>query len=180
MRVSVTGSHATGKTTVIRAFAASRGADEPHVELIHEVARDLITAGYQMNDEVTPESFSRYIFLQLQRERMAAESRHVLSDRSLLDLLAYVTASPNTSLSSLHVELLEELVWLESKYFDHYAYVPVEFERVVDEVRPADRMYQTRIDARIRELLVEFNLPTSIVSGNIETRTQQLATLFIR
>lgn len=114
-----------------------------------------------------------YIKMQLEAERNA-KAEVVISDRSLLDLLAYVRTNADSRIPSSFVSTLEEIVHLESLYFDLYCYVPIEFGLIVDEVRPADESYQRAIDETFRRLLGEFQLPHKEIRGTLPERMAQI------
>ena len=81
MRVSITGSHSTGKTTLLGAVREllDEGGTST-VGLIGEVARRVIAMGFPLNQDATVDSYLNYIWLQLHEERVHCE-RHVISDR---------------------------------------------------------------------------------------------------
>jgi hypothetical protein len=103
----------------------------------------------------------------------ASKAELVISDRSLFDLYLY-THSLEGRLRPLYIEMLHELVFAEAAQVDVYAYVPIEFEMIVDEVRPADLAYQSAIDADVVRLLQHFSLKTITVRGSLSERTETL------
>lgn len=174
MKVSITGSHSTGKTTLARAVAKilrKRGASS--VGLINEVARRVIALGFPLNQDATIHSYLNYIWFQLKEERERVE-KYVISDRSLVDLLGYIRTNNDTSIPKYFVSMLEELLWRESAYFDLYCYLPIEFPVQIDHVRPSDVEYHKAVDTSILQILQDYRLPYEHITGSMEDRCKQV------
>lgn len=179
MRISVSGSHSTGKTTLVDTVSSRLEFIYPgKCCRIQEVARIVIARGFPLNRDATIHSYFHYVLEQLRAERFA-DLPYVVSDRSLVDLLAYVRTNANPAIPSYFVAMLEEVFLCESHYFDLYCFLPVEFSLVMDDVRPADREYQLAIDHTLRELLIEYKLPYEIIQGDIESRTEKVIELVL-
>lgn len=177
MKVSISGSHSTGKTTLasgVTKLLRKRGSN--NVGLIHEVARRVIAMGFPLNQDATIQSYLNYIWLVLKEEREHAEE-FVISDRSLVDLLAYIRTNNDTTIPEYFVSMLEELLWRESVYFDLYCYLPIEFPLQLDHVRPSDVEYHKAVDTSILKILNEYRLPYEQITGSIEDRCQQVLEL---
>ena len=98
MKVSITGSHSTGKTTLASAvFKILRKRGNTSVGLINEVARRVIAMGFPLNQDATIHSYLNYIWLVLKEERECVE-KFVICDRSLVDLLGYIRTNNDTSI----------------------------------------------------------------------------------
>ena len=178
MRIVLTGSHSTGKTSLanaVRDALAAKGVTD--VAMVREVGRDLIESGVPLNEDITSDACVRYITKQLQRER-ACGNRHVISDRSLLDLLAYVLVNDDARTPASYRAMLEEIVHVESLRYDQYVFLPVEFALMPDPVRPAGEPYRQAVSDMIRRLLAQFGLPVLKIRGSLEERVAQVAALF--
>ena len=125
--------------------------------------------GYPLNKEATIESYLHYIRLQLLAERERTET-HVISDRSLVDLLAYSRTKMEPLIPPAFVAMVDELLYIESRYFDVYCYLPIQFDLVLDDVRPADIEYQKTVGDNILLILDEYKLPYVEISGTLEER----------
>ncbi len=138
----------------------------------------MIAAGFQLDRNGTIEAYSTYIQMQLEAERRA-DAEVVVSDRSLADLLAYLwtNAEADKHIPASFVAMLEEIVRIESRYFDLYCYIPIEFALVVDDVRPADERYQRTVDETFRRVLQTLRLPHQEVRGTAAERVQQVVNL---
>jgi hypothetical protein len=69
---------------------------------------------------------------------------------------------------------------VESKFFNLYCYLPIEFPLLIDDVRPVDEIYRKLVDKMIRSILKEYKLNFVEISGTIENRTNQLVELFVQ
>lgn len=166
--IVITGAHCVGKTLLCEQLIGML-SDTIDVKMIPEMARILIANGIQMNDKADEFAIVSYIveYLRFSRETTASL---VISDRSVFDLLSYISVSRPTEVREQFVKLTEEIVHLELARVDTYVYIPIEFPMQVDEVRPADRAYQKKVDQKIRELLKYFEAKVFIASGTIEQR----------
>jgi nicotinamide riboside kinase len=177
MKVSITGSHSTGKTTLARAFAKTLSeSNEKSVGFINEIARKVIEMGFPLNQDATIHSYLNYIWLQLKEEHESNET-YVISDRSLVDLLGYIRTNNDPQIPQYFVSMLEELLWLESAFFDLYCYLPIEFPLELDNVRPADVKYQQAVDTSIQSILKEYRLPYERITGSLNDRCKALIRL---
>lgn len=177
MRISFSGTFSTGKTTLAAASYEALSERYPgKVHLIREVARGVIAKGFQLDRGATVDSYVNYILAQLRAER-ESEAEHVLSDRSLLDLIPYVRLNADERIPDYFVEMLEEVVWRESRFFDVFCYVPIEFPMESDGVRPPDEAYRAAVDACFVDALREFGVEFVRVGGSIGERTAQVVEL---
>ena len=174
MRISVSGSFSVGKTTLIEELRARAEAERLDLHVIPEVARTVLAEGYALDREATAGSYLRYIQLQLERERVASYHVHVLSDRTLIDLLAYFRVNDDLGLPPEIDPLMVELIWRELELFDLYCLLPVEFAPVADGVREMDPQYQRAVDEELRRLLDHFGAMVVEVTGSVHQRADAL------
>jgi hypothetical protein len=146
------------------------------VAAIPEVARILIAKGLEMNTAITEFGVCNYLLEYLRYER-TIKADIVISDRSLIDLLGYISVNQSPTVRAEYLALVEEVVYLESARFAFYVYLPIEFPMVFDGVRPADIDYQRRVDARIRELLRHFGVPFHRITGTIDERVNKICSI---
>lgn len=178
MRISISGSHSTGKTTLVeRCFGALVARYPSQVGIIREVARDVIANGFPLNQDATCDSYVNYIMAQLVAERHAIEP-NVLSDRSLVDLLAYIRANSDGRVPDYFVKMIEEILYIESSYFDLYCYLPIEYPLVMDDVRPSEEDYRAVVDAELIRVLDDYHLPYETICGDVEERVAKIISLF--
>lgn len=174
MNISISGSHCTGKTVLARAIqralCPALGRD---LVVIGEVARVVIAKGFPLNREASVDSYINYVLEQLRAERTAG-GVHVISDRSLVDLLAYMRANASPYIPDYLLAMVEEVIWLERDYYDLYCYTPIEFDLVLDDVRPADVEYRELVDRSLRSVLLEYRLNVVALTGNVEERCRKV------
>jgi nicotinamide riboside kinase len=180
MRISISGTHSTGKTCLLNSCYEKMIRLYPFkIRKIDEVARKVISKGFPLNQDATVESYIHYIYFQMEEERNAI-TEHVISDRSLVDLLAYIRVNSDKRIPNSFQKMLEEILWVESKFFNLYCYLPIEFPLLIDDVRPVDEIYRKLVDKMIRSILKEYKLNFVEISGTIENRTNQLVELFVQ
>jgi predicted ATPase len=168
--IAVTGAHAVGKTLLCNRLVQALESIV-NIKMIPEVARLLISRGIPMNEKVSEHGIVTYIYEYLKLCRLT-KADLVISDRSVFDLLAYISVSRPTEVRDTFVKLTEEIVYQEVARTDVYVYTPIEFEMVVDDVRPADSAYQVAIDEKVRNLLGHFGARTLTVRGTIDERVK--------
>jgi hypothetical protein len=173
-RISISGTHSTGKTTLFNNVINS--IDRKHIGCIPEIARILINKGFKLNQNITEYGIINYITEYLRHERII-QSDIVISDRSLIDLLAYVKTNNSSKIRKKYVDLIEEIVFEESKRFDCYIYIPIEFLLVLDSVRPSDISYQKQVDNTFLQLFDYYRINPVIITGSIEERTKKFLQL---
>lgn len=179
MKLAFTGSHSTGKTTLIREI-------EKHVpyhttiKCVTEVARKIIRRGYLLNNEATEASYVHYINDQLNEEHDITSYDFFFSDRTLLDPLAYMIANkdfPGPTIEDYFIQMMENVWLLEQSRYDLYIYFPIEFPLVFDGIRPPDEKYRQAVDRAILSMLHKHNIPYISVTGSVAERRDQLLQL---
>ncbi|MDL2256643.1 ATP-binding protein [Bacteroidales bacterium OttesenSCG-928-I14] len=167
-RFSISGTHSVGKTTLADCLFESL-RNSVNIKLIPEIARELIARGFLLNQNITEWGIVNYVTEYLYQERNICADI-VLSDRSLIDLLAYIKTNKSIKIRKKYIQLVEEVVFEESKRFNHYFYLPIEFPLVLDEVRPSDISYQKEVDNTLKTLFKYYNIQPIIISGNVNKR----------
>lgn len=156
MRIAICGTHSVGKTTLARALASRLS-----LPLIEEVAR---TAACHLRISSCRELaegrlwraalFQLHVFhLQLAQE---SEHKEFISDRSVIDVLAY----------SKFYQLPSELIWsMENQirericsynFYDFIVYCPITGHAVPDGFRFEDERSREVVDRIMNELLTRF------------------------
>lgn len=175
MKIAFTGSHGTGKTTLLndaKPILAPYGLSN-----VTEVARRIIQKGYPLNMDANVDSYIHYINDQLNAEKAMPEASIFISDRTLLDPLAYALVNkelPRPYIPDYFIEMMENVWLLEKERYDIYIYFPVEFPMQIDNVRPDDEVYRLAVGKKILELLKKHKIPHIIVSGTPKQRLDYL------
>ncbi len=177
MRLAFTGSHSTGKTTLINTLMQAR--PDLRVVAIKNVTRKIIERGFPLAKDATVDSFVNYINDQLREERLAELTGFdvLLSDRTILDAIGYSTVNKQLSgnkIPDYFIQMLHEIWRLEAKFYNLYIYCPVEFPMVEDGVRIIDEEYRNAVGKQIKKLLDEYEVNYITVTGSKEFRLQIL------
>ena len=171
-RIAITGSHGVGKTTLCHCIM-QHYKPQKKVEANLFLARNLISHGYPLNKEATSESYIQYIIAQLSAEQSHIGCDIFISDRTLLDPLAYETVNAIYEQSSVPRSIRDLLlhVWLmEKEQYDLFVFVPIEFPMPFDNVRPKDELYRLRVEQEILYYLNKYNIRYLYVGGSISQR----------
>ena len=169
MKIALCGAHSTGKTTLFRACQCA--LDHEDITFIEEVARQVIAAGLPLNQDATVEAYSCFIEKQLRAERLAV-TKHVIADRCVLDVLAYMYANRAPHIPVHFQNMVEELVQWEQRVFDVVCYLPPEVELALDDVRPADRTYRSTVDKQYGCIFQKLDIKHMVVKGEISERVR--------
>lgn len=173
-KIAITGTHGVGKTTLANSLTNS--FENLKVILNSKIARTLIKNGYPLGREATTESYIQYVIAQLRAEQTAEECDLFISDRTLLDPLAYALVNREyvgSSVSSSTIEMLKMIWLLELKQYDLYVFVPIEFSMQADGIRPEGEDYRKRVEMQIYSLLNEYKVNYITVTGTLKDRNTQ-------
>jgi predicted ATPase len=166
-RIAVSGSHATGKSTLVRGLTqrlpGAIGVDEPYYLLTDE--------GHTFSDPPSVDDFE-LLFERSVATLAAVQSEVVIFDRSPADYLAYLVAlRPDVSLADYVRAAAEALARL-----DLVVYVPIE---TPDRIQMAEApRLRRRVDAVLRDMLIGqtwgFDAPVLEVQGTPSERASQI------
>lgn len=172
-RIAIVGSFSTGKTTLGNVMA--RDLELP---LLPEVARQVVDLGFKLDKDATPET-ETLIFLRQWHSEMTHPE--FVGDRSLVDVMAYASwvlehQEPRKEhhLWEACLDIAREN--LRSQY-SHTFYLPIEFDIVLDGLRPDDPDFQADIDRRILHILETYDVEYEVLTGSVEERLDQAAKL---
>lgn len=160
MRIAFTASHGCGKTSLANHFP----------NRIDEIARTVI------NKLWSPDKMKQEQWDEFQQEVMDKQIEAELnmwdfiSDRSVIDVLAYATrfCTPK-KLRALKDQAEEHM---KNNPYDIVFYIPIEFPLEKDWLRFEDEHYQEIIDLQILKYLKRYKIKYITVSGTIEQRLQ--------
>ncbi|MCL2024182.1 MAG: ATP-binding protein [Coriobacteriia bacterium] len=172
--IALAGSHCTGKTTL---FDQLKHDLSPEFDLKHitEVARKIIAKGYPLNQDANMESYIHYVNDQLTAEQAMFAYDVFVSDRTILDPLAYALVNkelPRPYVPDSLIEMMRNIWLMEKEKYDFYVYFPIEFPLTMDDVRPGDEDYRSRVDTMIYSLLMENDVDFITVNGSLEQRVE--------
>jgi predicted ATPase len=146
MRIAISGTHATGKSTLIAELARAL----PGYSVVEEPYHALLDEGHDFAAPPTIEDF------ETQLERSCASlagitDAHVLFDRSPADFLAYLAALADADVLA---EWLPPAAAAMSS-LDLVVFVPIERPDRIDIPEDEGRRLRKRVDAILREILVD-------------------------
>lgn len=167
MKIILTGTQSTGKSTVLHKF-------EESYPVITEVVRNLAkTEGVNVN-ELGDEAGQRKIFDTY--VRLLSETENYVSDRGLTDVHAYSrhhVLKGNLSMAEYKREMVSLKSLAERKDI-LWVYFPIEFPVVNDGFRSVNEDYRKEIDLYIQDILAAYNIPHITVHGTVEERVEQI------
>lgn len=167
MRIGISGSHSTGKSTLAEELAARMVDYEVAEEAYHLMVADGESFSAPPTDVEYESMLERSV-----RELANHHSQNVLFDRTPLDYLAYLAISRRDVRSTFDEWLPATRVAL--KRVDALIFVPIEEpDRVSASVIELAKM-RRRVDGLLREVLVEdawrLGIPVLEVNGSATTR----------
>ncbi|TKJ35670.1 MAG: hypothetical protein CEE38_13735 [Planctomycetes bacterium B3_Pla] len=177
--IAFTGSHSTGKSTLITQFVDHHSHSRLRISVIEGITRAIISRGFPLAKNSNVDSYTNYVRDQLctARKLSATQPDILISNRTVLDAASYARVNsslPRPFVPEYFIDMLYEIALLEAKQFDLFVYCPVEFPMAQDEVRPSDEAYREEVGAQIRVFLVENRIPFLEVSGDVTTRLNQV------
>jgi len=179
MKIAFTGTHCTGKTTLLNEIKVVYNKDGSF-GYVPEVARKIIDKGYPLNADANTDSYIHYINEQLKSEQKINNYELFVSDRTLLDPLAYALINkelPRPYIRNYFIEMIENVWLLEKERYDLYIYFPIEFPLNFDNVRSSDEDYRRDVDKMIYSLLTKYNVKYVTIRGAVEKRLETFLNL---
>ncbi|MEQ1933527.1 MAG: ATP-binding protein [Fimbriimonadaceae bacterium] len=173
MKIALTGSHGTGKTTLIRFLGEQ--LQLPPSAMCREVPRVIIE---KVQDDTffrrgnnTPLRQMLLFFYQVMEEQNLQQGADlVLSDRTVVDHLAYTgVLFPEFKRTEEYRAAMEGVHnWLPS--YDAIFKIPIEFPVLDDGVREGEAAFQAEIDGAIDGLYHDAGIETIRVGGSVRER----------
>lgn len=186
MKLAFTGTHVTGKTTLLHAYdkyyQALSNKQDKKFGYITGIARQIIKRGFPLNKDGNIDSYVNYINDQLEAEKEMNGFDYFISDRTLLSPLAYALTNrslPRPYIPDYFINMMENIWLLEKDRYDLYIYFPVEFPMSEkDDIHPPDEEYRVQVDIKMRELLERHDIPHIHMTGSPEERLSKLIRIF--
>lgn len=161
MRIAFTGSHSTGKSTLLLECLdiALMGDSIPIF--------DGIVRQWDGIKKLSPRGQQRLIDYWYVWNHYKTSS--FISSRTIFDTWAYAQLSVH---ADFHLNLFHWAV--KHIWYDYLFYLPVEFELEEDGVRPEGREFQLQHDRRLKLILDYHQVPYHTLTGTVLERTQQI------
>ena len=169
MRIAFSGTHRTGKTTLVAALAELL----PAYEVVDEPYHQLEEEGHEFAGRPSIEDFE----LQLERslDRLVDSAENQLFDRCPVDLLAYLLTHRDAD--GFDVDDWLPRVEVAMQRLDLVVFVPVEDPDRVS-VAPEERRLRHRVDEELRSILLENRWELCVevmeVTGPVAARARQV------
>ncbi|HET7603248.1 MAG TPA: ATP-binding protein [Gemmatimonadales bacterium] len=176
MRIAVSGSHATGKSTLIDELARRL----PSFERVDEPYHQLMEEGHAFADPLGADDYE-LMFQRSVTDIGSRDSGHVLFDRCPADFLAYLVAShgDRSALGQLAATAASALSRL-----DLIVYLPIEAPDRINDAGIALPKLRRRVDELLREMLVEdawgFGVRAIEVRGTLDARIARVRQAVMR
>lgn len=175
MRLGFTGSHSTGKTSVAELFADQNR----FYTFVPSTARKVAAAGLGVNRQADHLSQVITTISRFVDESRAHEEGYgyTVSDRTPLDSLAYTLYQiknvwGESDFNDFYWDYSKKFVMETMRSYDKIFYYPVgAFALTQDGLRENDEKYRSDIDAIIKELLIELDIPACVMpDGTVQER----------
>lgn len=175
MKFAVSGSHGTGKTTLITEVARVL-AHRTSVHICREIPETIIS---QVNDsqffQRSRNSLVRQLLICLKQvvveNRERAKASVILVDRTLIDHLAYTALLFPAFTESIEFDLLFRMTAESLREYNAIFKLPIEFGIPADGIREADIEFQLAIDGLIEQFYMKAGVKPIIVSGHLQARS---------
>lgn len=168
MKILLTGTQSTGKSTVLKEF------ENDGWDVITEVVRNLSKEGIKIN-EMGDEEGQNKIF-DTYKELLNGNKIYI-SDRGLTDVAAYtwyLVCKGKVHPSILWKQLEDIDDFFKNNHDVLVCYFPIEFPVVDDGVRSVDEEFRKQIDNYIKDILDTREIPYITVTGTVEERVNQI------
>ena len=169
MKYVLTGSHGTGKTTIVNSIYD--WLEEKNIKPIinSSSARKIKQSGRLINDDGDD------------MVQMIVNSSHIVNfrednwfaDRCIIDSFSYAVYQYKIGKVSKEVYeishyMVKQFAWLYDKIF----YVPIEFQLTKDEERKDELNFQREIDTIISNTISDLKLSVVCITGSVEERVE--------
>jgi predicted ATPase len=170
MRIAISGTHFSGKTTLVEALSEAL----PEYTSIEEPYHLLLEEGYEFAELPSLEDFE----LQLERsiELLDENAPNVVFDRCPADILGYLLTHADAEAFDLEKRLPR--VQAAIRKLDLVVFLPIEEpDRIVLPLQE-DAAYRQRIDEKLKEIILEnsfdFEVDVLEATGSPKTRVERV------
>lgn len=159
MKIAISGSQNTGKTTLLNLLKQEGG-----VVFLTEIVRQLVTEGILINKNA--DHRSQCLILE-QHYRNCLKYDSFVTDRGAIDAFVYATQNFLDRKFSFQEHKEHETLFLSSlPYYDYHFYLPPLGFIEDDGVRSNDQAYQKDIDRIFKTVYKRYNIPFFELKGN--------------
>lgn len=166
-KISISGSHSTGKSTVINALKQDSDIVK-RFTIKDEVLRDIKKLGYKINEFGTDET-QRLVMAKFLEYSIFPDT---ILDRCALDGLTYTAYLYEKGFVRKGTLRIAEAIFENIKY-DIQFYIPPEFQIVPDGIRSENEEFRNRVSEIFEEYIESYNIPIVYLKGNVDERVRQ-------
>jgi nicotinamide riboside kinase len=201
LRIAVSGTYSTGKTTTTEALSRWLGIPRTHARTMREILPEAIP-GKALEDCGPAELFQLGLLRFTERAvRESAMQGSFVSDGSSLHEWIYGRARMRVGINPNDPKLVRSfkrlltlpyrplLIRINEAFgavvkrhakasYDEFIHLPVEFPLVEDGHRPVSEEFRALSDRLLRETLDQLRIPYHVVSGTLEQRLTQIAEIY--
>ncbi len=169
MRIAFSGTHYSGKSTLVAAFAA----EVPEWDVYDEPYWMLTELGRHFSNPPTLDDFEEQ--LEFSIRLIKESSNHALFDRSPIDFLAYALVIAEENGEEFDGDKWESRAAEAMALLDCVVFLPLEDPDLIPLPLSEDTDLRRRVDEKLRELIAE-DLKTQIVEvkGTVEERVKKI------
>lgn len=174
MRIAISGTHYSGKSTLIEhlleKFPEYESFDEPYLILEEE--------GHEFSNPPTVEEYEEQLDYALSLINESGEN--TIFDRSPMDFLGYALVTAQMSGEDFDYEELVSKIEEGLSSLDAIIFLPIEEPDVIEIPRSEDRSFREMVDEKLKELILEDALglfrdvEILEVTGTIDERTKSI------
>lgn len=186
MVIAFTGSHSTGKSSIVEAFKGKTG-----IVCLNSCTRSTITAEERRVDGIDDLNTSQLNILKAieikvqEIKKLSEENPNTiyLMDRCIFDFIAYSKSFYKKGLLSKSVlEFIEKRAKDLYSFIDLIVYVPIEFDIVDDGVRSLDNNLRKAVDKEIQNQILNVKAPTLVTTlrGSEDERIRSIQKIIDR
>lgn len=194
MRVAVSGTYSTGKTTTTLALANLTGINRTHAKTMREILPETFP-GKKLEECTAAELFQ--LGIRRYAERVVHESHltDFISDGSSIHEWIYGQVrlevginpnDPNSKITSTELKTTQDMIQQlgqvvkdhAKKNYDSFIHLPVEFPIKEDGHRPVSEEFRNKSDELLIKTLDELQIEYYVVGGTIEERLKKILVLY--
>jgi len=197
MKIAISGTYSTGKTTTTLALAHLTGIPRTHAKTMREILPKAIP-GKRLEEVNGPELVQLGMRRLLERSVHESHLDEFISDGSSLHEWAYgmvrtdLGIHPDQDTDEGHIKLDENNEYLKEVMinfgavakdhaldtYDSFVHLPVEFPLVKDGHRPVSEKFRSASNDLLLETINKLGIPVHIVGGSITERLNEITEIY--
>lgn len=197
MKIAISGTYSTGKTTTTLALAYYTGLPRTHAKTMREILPKALP-GKRLEDATGPELVQLGFRRLMERSVRESHLEDFVSDGSSLHEWVYgmvrteLGMNPNEETDKGNIVLTDDLKYLKEvminfgavakdyakETYDSFIHLPVEFTLVADGHRPVSELFRSRSNDLLLETIQELDIPYYVVGGTIAERLEKISEIY--